>query len=230
MRDVVLRRRQLLARRNPNLQFDQVEAGDHLGDRVFDLQAGVHLHEEELVRAVGGDDELDGARAGVVHAAGGVTRGRADAGPGRGVQQRRRRLLDDLLVAPLQTALALAEVHHVAVSVGEHLHLDMPGVQHEPLEEQRVVAERGRGLAARAGQRGGQLRRVVHQPHALAAAARRRLDQHRISDIVGAGDEFGIGQARPGDPGDDRDAERRHRLPWRRSCRPWSGSLRPAVR
>ena len=48
-RDVVLRERQLLPRGDADLQLDQVEAGDHLGDRMFDLQAGVHLHEEELV-------------------------------------------------------------------------------------------------------------------------------------------------------------------------------------
>ena len=158
-RDVVLRERQLLPRGDPHLQLDQVDAGDHLGDRVLDLQAGVHLHEEELVGPVGGDDELDRARAGVVDAAGGVARGRADAGPGRGVQQRRRRLLDDLLVAALQAALALAEVDDVAVAVGEHLDLDVPGVQHESLEEQRVVAERRRRLAARADERGRQARR-----------------------------------------------------------------------
>ena len=150
--DVVLRDRQLLARRDADLLLDQVDAGDHLGDRVLDLQAGVHLHEEELVGPVGGDDELDGARAGVVDAAGGVAGGRADARPGRGVEQRRRRLLDDLLVPALQAAFALAEVDDVAVAVGEHLHLDVPGVQHEPLEEQRVVAERRRRLTARAGQ------------------------------------------------------------------------------
>ena len=55
---------------------------------MLDLQAGVHLHEEELVGPVGGDDELDGARAGVVDAAGGVAGRGADARPGRRVQQR----------------------------------------------------------------------------------------------------------------------------------------------
>ena len=53
-------------------------------------------------------------------------------------------------MTPLQAAFALAEVDHVAVPVGEHLHLDVPGVQHKPLEEQRVVAERRRRLPARA--------------------------------------------------------------------------------
>ena len=55
---------------------------------MLDLQAGVHLHEEELVGLVGGHDELDGACAGVVNAARGVARSGADPGSCRGVQQR----------------------------------------------------------------------------------------------------------------------------------------------
>ena len=146
-----------LARGDADLPLDEVEAGDQFGDRVLDLQAGVHLHEEELVGRVGGDDELDGAGAGVVDAARGVARGGADAGAGLGIQQRRRRLLDDLLVAALQAALTLAEVDHAAVRIGENLHLDVPGTLDEPLEEQRVVAERRGRLAPGRGQRVGQV-------------------------------------------------------------------------
>jgi hypothetical protein len=36
------------AGRDPQLLLDQVDAVDQLGDRVLDLQAGVHLQEEEL--------------------------------------------------------------------------------------------------------------------------------------------------------------------------------------
>jgi hypothetical protein len=40
-------------------------------------------------------------------------------------EDRRRRLFDQLLVAALDRALALAEVHHVAVVVAEDLELDV---------------------------------------------------------------------------------------------------------
>ena len=183
-----------------------------LGDRVLDLQAGVHLHEEELVGPVGGDDELDGARAGVVDAARGVARRRADAGPGRRVQQRRRRLLDDLLVAPLQAALALAEVDDVAVAVGEHLHLDVPGVQHESLEEQGVVAERRRRLAARgltsaAGSSAASCTTRMPLPPPPADG----LTSTGKPTSRGAGDQVVVGQAGPRDAGHDGHTERRHR-------------------
>jgi hypothetical protein len=54
---------------------------------------------------------------------------------------------------PLQAALALAEVDRAAVRVGEHLHLDVARAGDEALEEQRVVAEAARRLAARGRER-----------------------------------------------------------------------------
>ena len=51
------------------LQLDEIEPGGLLGDRVFDLQPGVHLQEVELTVIVG--EELHGSRAGVADRAGG---------------------------------------------------------------------------------------------------------------------------------------------------------------
>ena len=51
-----------LARRNAQLQLDQIETEDRLGDRMLDLQARVHLEEIEISSS--SDHELD--RAGVV--------------------------------------------------------------------------------------------------------------------------------------------------------------------
>ncbi len=82
------------------LERDQVQSGDGLGDRVLDLETGVHLQEPEP--AVLGEQELGGTGAGVADRAGRVHRrgvqGRADVvrDPGG------RGLLDHLLVAALQ--------------------------------------------------------------------------------------------------------------------------------
>ncbi len=209
--DVLLREPEGLTRGDPHLPFDEVEARDHLGDGVFDLQAGVHLHEEELVGLVGGDDEFHGAGAGVVDAARSVAGCFTDAGAGGLVEQRRRRFLDDLLVATLQAAFAFAEVDDVAVTVGEDLHLDVARAQNETLEKQRVVAERRRGFATCGDQGVGKVGGIVHEPHALAATAGRRLDQHRVADFGGTGDQFVVGQARSRDTRNDRDSELRDR-------------------
>ncbi len=211
-RDVVLPERQGLAGGDPQLLLDQVEAGDELGDRVLHLQAGVHLHEERLVGRVRRDDELDRARTRVADRAGGVD---GDLPVARTVvrgQQGGRRLLHHLLVAALQRALALAEVQHGAVRVGEHLHLDVPGPQDEALQEQGVVAEARRRLAPGADERLAQVARGVHQAHALAAAARARLHQHRVADLLGRVDQVVVGHPEVGAPGHDGDAGGADRL------------------
>src|SRR3954469_13489426 len=61
-RQLVLRPWKLFARRNAELPFDEVFAGDLLGDRMLDLKARVHFHEPDAVgaeafRSVG--DKLD---------------------------------------------------------------------------------------------------------------------------------------------------------------------------
>ena len=91
----------------------------------------------------------------------------------------RGRQFDDLLVAALHAAVALVEVDHVAVRVGQDLHLDVAWPQHRLLEEDRRVAERRLGFAPggfdRFGQRGG----VVDAAHAAAPAAGNGLDEQR---------------------------------------------------
>ena len=210
--DVALGEGQLLPCCHTNLPFDQIQSGHHFGDGVLDLQAGVHLHEEELVRLVGGDDELDSAGAGVIDASSGVARCRADPVTGHLIEQWRRSLFDDLLVAPLQAAFALTEVNDVAVLVGENLDLDVPGPQDESLEEQGVVAERRRGLTAGTAKSLGQIGRILDQTHSLATAACRRLDQHRVADVLGRCDQFFVGQIRARDTRDHRHVERGNRV------------------
>ena len=84
-----------------------------LRDGMLDLEPGVHLEEEELAAVV--EEELarpgalvaDRARRAAGRPRSGGDGPRADGG--------RRRLLEDLLVAPLERAVALAEVDAVAV-------------------------------------------------------------------------------------------------------------------
>src|SRR5207247_8606856 len=107
------------------LLLDEVDPGHPLRDGVLDLEARVDLEEIEFPVRV--DEELH--RAGVLVPDGGdePARGFAHGGPERPVHERRRRLLDQLLMAALNGALALAPVDDVAVAVGENLHLDVPG-------------------------------------------------------------------------------------------------------
>ena len=130
-RDLVLGEVEGLARGDADLPGDEVEAGDELGDRVLDLEAGVHLEEEELAVLV---EELDGAGVVVAARLGDLDRGVAHRLADVVGEGGRRALLDELLVAPLRRAVALAEPERVAVLVGEHLHLDVAGPAEIPLE------------------------------------------------------------------------------------------------
>ena len=182
-RHVGLRQVELFAGRHPNHLLDQIDAGDELGHRMLDLKTGVHLEKEE--GAVLGGDELDGAGRIVMHRLGQGDRLGAHAGPGRGVEQWRGRLLDHLLVPALDRTFALAEMDDVAVLVAQHLDLDMARIDDEFLDEHPIVAEGRQGLGAGTGEAVANLDGGMGDPHALAAAAGRSLDHHRIADVGG---------------------------------------------
>ena len=182
---VLLRERQRLARRDADLPRDEVDAGDHLGDRVLDLQARVHLEEVEVrrpgprgtrpCRRRRSRPPRPAAHRGLAHARAHLRRRR----PATALSSMQ------LLVAALDRALALAEVHAVAVRVGQDLDLDVA---------RRVeVASRGRGVRRRRRDRASAARAakaprarlgLAHDAHALAAAAGRGLEQHRVADLA----------------------------------------------
>ena len=182
-----LRQRQRLAGGDAQLPLDQVQPGDGLGDRMLDLQPGVHLHEVEAQVAVAEllGDELDRAGADIADRLRRRHRGRAHLGAALGAHARRRRFLEHLLVPSLHRAVALEQVDAVALRVGEDLDLDVPRPRHVALDQHMVVAEAGLGLALARRQRGGEVVGLVDPPHALAAAAGAGLDQHRVADARG---------------------------------------------
>jgi hypothetical protein len=162
---------------------------------MLDLEARVHLEEEELTALVV-DQELDRARRRVVERAREPQRRVAHALAQRELDARGGRLLDDLLMPALDRALALAQVHEVAVAIAEDLDLDVTRARHVALEEHAIVSESAGRLAPRGRDRLGELALRVHDPHALAAAARDRLHQQRITNRIPRS-----GIARPGEQG-----------------------------
>ena len=104
-----------LARGDAQLLADDVDPGAQLRDRMLDLQPGVQL--DEVERAVGADEELERARVAVADRPRSALGRRLHLLARLGRQRRRRRLLDQLLVAALDRALALAEREHAAVRV-----------------------------------------------------------------------------------------------------------------
>ena len=176
---------ELLAGRDPEHLPDQVDAGDLLGDAVLDLQAGVHLEERD--GAVAGHEELAGAGADVPGLAQDRLGGLVELGHLLVGEERRGRLLDQLLVPALQRAVAGGDDHDVAVGVGQALGLDVARPVEELLHEALAATEGGDGLADRGLERVGDLGHLAGDLEAAAAAAERRLDRDRQAVLLGEG-------------------------------------------
>ena len=193
------RPRQPLAGRRSELLADDVDSGHELGDGVLDLQARVQL--DEVEGPVRPEQELEGAGVAVAdRVAGALGRGLHLLAP-LGRERGRRRLLDQLLVAPLDRALALAEGEHAALAVSEHLDLDVPRRRDRLLEIQGAVAERGLGLHRGGAVRGREPVRALDEPHALAAAAGGRLSAAPGSPLSSAAASASSSVVAPSVPG-----------------------------
>src|SRR5688500_12412646 len=90
------------ARAGPDLLQDESDAGRHLSDRVFDLDARVHLDEIELAVLV---KKFDGADAEIFHVAHRFRDDLADLVARFEIERGRGAFFPDLLVAALQRAI-----------------------------------------------------------------------------------------------------------------------------
>ena len=138
---------EFLARGDADLGLDQVHVGDHLGDRMLDLNTRVHF--DEVERAVIVHKEFDGAGVGVADFLQRLDDLAAEFRAALGIESGRGRLLDELLVAALDAAFALAQMHHVAVAIAEHLKFDVARTLDELFEVDVGNAERLLRLVAR---------------------------------------------------------------------------------
>ena len=169
--------------------LDHIQAGDHLGDRVLDLQAGVHFEEVEVV-AGGVVYEFHGAGAAVFNRLAQLHGCGVQAFAGGLRQVRRRGFLDHLLVAPLQRAVALAEGGDAALAVAENLYLDVARLIDETLEEHPGIAEKLLAHALDAVVGACQCGGVAATGQADAATACGGLEHHRVADAVGGAQRF----------------------------------------
>jgi hypothetical protein len=161
---------------------NEISTGDHFRDGVFDLQAGVHLEEEEPTPIV--DEELACAGAAIPDCLREANRGEAHLRSRGLIDCGRRRLLENLLIASLDTAIALTEVDARTECVEQDLDFYVPGSLEVSLEDEPIVAEGGRGLPPSCSDRVAELAGVAHDPHALAAASTRGLDDQRKAEVA----------------------------------------------
>ena len=193
------------------LEVDEVDAEDLLGHRVLDLQARVCLDEEEprfrTLSVAGLDQELEGAEVAVGRCGSEGERCITDRVAQRRWQAGRGRDLDQLLVAPLEAAVPVAEVDDGSALVAGDLDLHMADRCEQLLDEDAIVVECGSGFGNRPAVRILEFVFAGHHPHAAAAAAPDGLDQHRGAWGQVVHERPGLVQGdRLGDPGHDRNA------------------------
>ena len=184
--DVVLRETQGSTGGDADLLAHQVDARHRLGDRMLDLQAGVHFDEVELAVL---EQELHCAGATILESAHGVGGQFADPVTLLGVQSGRGRFFQHLLMAPLQRAVAFAEMDAGAETVAQHLDLDVARPAEILLDIDRVVVESGLGFGARQREGFGGCLGILHDLHAATAAAGDGLDQDRPADLFAEFDD-----------------------------------------
>ena len=114
---------------------------------MFDLQAGIDFEEREEVFA-GVVEELDGCGASVPDCDCETLCGCLEVCDLLGCENRRCRLLDDLLISTLHRAVADAERPCGALAVGDDLNLDVAGAGDESFEEDDAAAEGAGGFIA----------------------------------------------------------------------------------
>src|SRR5690606_10391681 len=194
--DLILGPRELAPARNPDLLLDDVDVGDKLRDRVLNLEPRVHLKEVEVAVLI--HEELNRARVDVVHRLGCRHRYPAHPLAQVGIHDGRRGLLQQLLVPALDGTLALAQVDHIAVAVREDLHFDVARALDELFQIDRALAKGRLRLAAGGLQRRPEVLGPLDAPHALAAPARRRLDEQWVADQPGGVCQVFVGQVQLG--------------------------------
>ncbi len=186
--DLFLGGRQGLTGGDTQLPFHQIKAGDGLGDRMLHLQSCVHFQKVES-GFIG--DELHGAGADIADGLGGIDGSAAHRGAAGFVHAGRGGFLDHFLVAPLGGAVALEQMHGVAVPVGEDLDLDVAGARDVAFHQHAGIAERGGTFLLGGGQRAGEVVDVLNHAHAAPTASGDGLDDDGEADFPGGGSEKG---------------------------------------
>ncbi len=151
---------------------------------MLNLNTGVHLDKVELAVFI---QELEGACAAVTDLHARLGTAFADIATHFHGNARRRRFFNHFLVTTLHRAVAFRQIDGVALTVRQHLNLDVARVFKVLLHVDHVVVESG--FRFRTGHVNGvfQLFIAANDAHTAPAAAAGGFDNYRIADALGDG-------------------------------------------
>src|SRR5690625_7804096 len=120
------------------MRTHQSNEDNELEQRMLNLYKGVHIDKIEFAVFI---QKLERSCTKIANAPTGFCAYLADARALFGRDSGRRRLLNDFLMATLHGALALAQMHRVAVAVGQHLNFNMARTGQKLVHVHRIVAK-----------------------------------------------------------------------------------------
>ena len=156
---------------------------------MLDLDPSIHLHEVEVLSGFI-DKIFDGTGVLVADVFDEIDRCLAHPCTQLWREQRRRALLDNLLVAALHGAIALTKVDEIAVGVAEDLKLDVMRVDHELFKVAIAIAETGHRFVGGRVEQADEFLFLEARTHAAATTTGGGLDHYWQPDF------FGLGQCR----------------------------------
>ena len=195
---------EMLACSDLDLLLHEIASVDLLGDGVLDLDAGVHFHEVEIPVIV--YEILDGAGVCVADALTKADRCLSHFFAKLGRHEGRRALFDDLLVAALEGAVTLTEMHDAAVFVTKNLKLNVVRINDKLLDINRAISEGLLGFHAGGMVSLHQAAFVAGDAHATTTATGDRFNHHRKSNFAGNAERLGFGIDRAIATGRDRNS------------------------
>ena len=179
---IVLRKTKTFSARYAYLLLHQVDARDEFRYRVFHLQAGIHFQEIEMV--VGIQQKLYGSGPDIIATPGHTHCGCSHALAQIGGKDGTGGFFDHFLVSPLYTTVPLEQVHDVAMRIGQHLNLNVPGFADVFFNKNRAVPEGTDGFAHGAVHLLGKFFGAFYDAHAFTAATGSRFDEDRKADLL----------------------------------------------
>ena len=180
---------QTTAHRDKDLRLHDVEPGHFFGDRVFDLDAGVHFNEEELVR-VSIDQKLDRTGVLVTHLFANIDSCLTQGIANLRVKIRCRGQFNHLLMPTLHRAVAFVQVDEIAMLVTKQLDFDMAGAADVLLDKDVRAAERSERLAPGRFVAGDELVFALDHPHPATATAVGCFEDDGITELLGCSQTF----------------------------------------
>ena len=150
---------------------------------MLHLDAGVDFNKVKVLLRI--DNELDGARIGVVGMLD-QTHGRfADFASCFLTQRWRGTFLNQLLMPPLSGTISFPKMHNVPVLICEDLNLDVPRLLDKLFQVDTRIPKRRFGFVLSLLNRGLQDRFILGDSHAFSTAPRRGFDQDGVANFFG---------------------------------------------